>query len=148
MAERHFTFADIQKFFIERTASFKSICELESIQFLPELSPPAWLVHYKATYHKGECNEWTNYDSMLVIEKQDNKGQPWLNGPMSEELPRGCATPAEEDAEIKRRFDEWWKAWEAEQQATKERTTPEGSTIIEKPDGSAYLRSGDVTFEV
>jgi hypothetical protein len=95
--ERHFTYADIEAFFIERTAEIdkrsgsKGVHELKSISLLPELSPPTWEVHYAATYHKGERDEWTNYCDMLVIEKRDGDGKPWLNGPMSEELPKGCA---------------------------------------------------------
>lgn len=153
MAERHFTYADIEAYFNERSEALnagndlKIERRLESISLLPELSPPTWLIRYTATYHKGEHNEWTDHHALIAVtEKRDYKGDPWLNGPMLEELPRGFATPAEEDAEIRRLRRERIKAWQAEQA---ERATPTGDTLIEKDDGTRYLRStDDITFEL
>jgi hypothetical protein len=126
MAERHFTYADIEKFFNERSEKLNASSDLKverqivCISILPELSPPTWIVQYSATYHKGTESEWTDHALLLITEKRDYKGDPWLNGPMRHDLPAGFASPAEEDAEIERRCKASIKALLAEEQRQRE----------------------------
>lgn len=100
MTERLFTRADIEKLFNQFWGKEQEPMNLlDSIDLLPELSPPTWLVSYRSVYR---APAHITYRTFLVVQKRGVSG-PYLNLSEREPLPVGCTTAQEEDAEIMRR---------------------------------------------
>jgi hypothetical protein len=114
MTQRHFTRLDIEAEFWKRFGAYENpIWTIQEVKLLPELTPPTWFVGYKCTYQPGTEYTSTHYDHMLFLEKSDF-GELYLNSPTELiDLPAGCTTVQEEDAEIDRRAEAWREAREA-----------------------------------
>lgn len=99
--ERHFTRKDIEE--ITRKTHPPILegetMEILNVSLLSPVSgtfPPVWVVEYRHTRKSGSC-----YESADILTEQEYCGGWHLWYLIREQLPEGCATPAEEDAAIK-----------------------------------------------
>lgn len=113
---RAFTRADVEQFFNSHWGkSDYPKNELLYVALLPEVDPPTWLVHYKATYRDNDVNY---YDLVVTQFPTSLADQPYyLNLATEVKIPVGCKSVAEEDTEVKRREEAEQAEWEKREQA-------------------------------
>ena len=102
--ERVFTRADIMKHFNKTHSgqrSDNSTWEVLTVSLLPDVSPPIWVLEYKVIHPGPPARSY--YLQSLIQQLPNLRRGYYLSWVETTELPVGCTTPQEEDAELARR---------------------------------------------